>query len=70
LDTEQDIPILAPLIQREIIYRLLMGEQAPQLRQIAAAGSQSQKFARAIQWIKSCFSEPLRNITSLRQQVV
>ena len=30
-----DIPILAPVIQREIIYRLLVGEQGERLRQIS-----------------------------------
>ena len=33
LDEEQDIPILAPVIQREIIYRLLTGDQGARLRQ-------------------------------------
>jgi len=60
LDTEQDIPILAPIIQREIIYRLLVGDQGSRLRQIAAAGSQSQQIARAIEWLKGNFTQPLR----------
>ena len=60
LDSEEDIPILAPVIQREIIYRLLTGDQGARLRQIAAAGSQSQQIARAIEWLKGNFSEPLR----------
>jgi AraC-like DNA-binding protein len=60
LDNEQDIPILAPVIQREIIYRLLVGDQGSRLRQIAAAGSQSQQIAHAIEWIKGNFSQPLR----------
>jgi len=60
LDAEQDIPILAPLIQREIVYRLLTGDQGARLRQIAAAGSQSQQIARAIEWLKGNFAEPLR----------
>ncbi len=60
LDVEADVPILAPLIQREILFRLLMGELGPRLRQIAAAGSQSQQIARAIQWLKGNFSAPLR----------
>ena len=34
LAAPQDIPILAPLIQREILYRLLVGEQGARLRQI------------------------------------
>ncbi len=60
LDNQQDIPILAPLIQREIIYRLLVGELGPRLRQTAAAGSQSQQIATAIRWLKSNYMEPLR----------
>lgn len=60
LDAEEDIPILAPVIQREIIYRLLVGEQGERLRQIAAAGSQSQQIARAIEWLKNNFSQPMR----------
>ena len=60
LDSPGDIPVLAPLIQREILYRLLMGEQGPRLRQIGAAGSQSHQIARAIDWLKGNFTRPLR----------
>ncbi|AJE04842.1 AraC family transcriptional regulator [Geobacter pickeringii] len=60
LDDEQDIPILAPIIQREIIYRLLVGDQGGRLREIAATGSQSHQIARAIEWLKGNFSQPLR----------
>lgn len=59
LADQQDIPILAPIIQREIIYRLLVGDQGERLRQIATAGSQSNQIARAIDWLKSNYSEPL-----------
>jgi AraC-like DNA-binding protein len=59
LAEQQDIPILAPIIQREIIYRLLVGDQGERLRQIASAGSQSHQIARAIDWLKSNFSQPL-----------
>jgi len=60
LDAEQDIPILGPVIQKEIIYRLLVGDQGARLRQIAAAGSQSHQIARAIEWLKGNFNQPLR----------
>jgi AraC-like DNA-binding protein len=56
----QDIPILAPLIQREISYRLLVGDQGVRLRQMASAGSQSHQIARAIDWLKGNFTLPLR----------
>ncbi len=60
LAEQQDIPILAPIIQREIIYRLLVGDQGERLRQIASAGSQSHQIARAIDWLKGNYSQPLR----------
>ena len=60
LDNPEDIPILAPNIQREIIYRLLTGDQGARLRQMATAGSQSQQIALAIEWLKQNFMEPLR----------
>jgi AraC-like DNA-binding protein len=60
LDEPEDIPVLAPLIQREILYRLLVGDQGLRLRQIGAAGSQSQQIARAIDWLKGNFKRPLR----------
>jgi AraC-like DNA-binding protein len=59
LAEEKDIPILAPVIQREIIYRLLVGDQGVRLRQIASAGSQSHQIARAIDWLKGNFARPL-----------
>lgn len=60
LDEPQNIPILSPLIKREIFFRMLHGEQGPRLRQIAAAGSHSQQIARAIDWLKNNYSSPLR----------
>ncbi|MBJ6802293.1 AraC family transcriptional regulator [Geomonas propionica] len=60
IDEEKDVAILAPMIQREIIYRLLVGDQGARLRQIASAGSQSQQIARAIDWLKGNFANPLR----------
>ena len=64
----KDIPILAPIIQREIFYRLLTGDQGARLRQIASSGSQSQQIARAIDWLKDNFTRPLR-IDDLATQV-
>lgn len=56
----KDVPILAPIIQREILYRLLVGDQGARLRKMASAGSQSQQIARAIEWLKGNFARPLR----------
>jgi len=60
LDEPQDIPILAPNIQREIFYRLLVGDQGVRLRQIASTGSQSQQIARVIELLKNNYTEQLR----------
>jgi len=54
------IPVLAPAILKEVHYRLLTGEQGMQLRQIAAAGSQSRQVAKAVQWLQEHFQEELR----------
>jgi transcriptional regulator GlxA family with amidase domain len=68
LAEQQDIPILAPIIQREIMYRLLVSDQGARLRQNASAGSQSQQIARAIDWLKGNFTRPL-HIDDLAAQV-
>lgn len=60
LDEEQSIPILAPLISREIFYRLLAGEQGIRLRQLAMMGTQSQQISSAVAWLKANFTKPLR----------
>lgn len=60
LDQPDDIPALAPLIRREIHYRLLTGEAGARLRQMATVGSQSHQVARAIHSLNARFHEPLR----------
>jgi AraC-like DNA-binding protein len=60
LDTPQDIPFLAPMIIREIYYRLLTDEQAEAVRQVATSGSNMQRIADVIKQIKTEFTQPLR----------
>lgn len=60
LDTPQDIPVLAPLLEREILYRLLQGPQGHVLRQIGLADSRHSQIRRAIAWIRAHYNEPLR----------
>lgn len=60
LEQPRDIPVLAPLITHEILYRLLIGEQEGRLRRMAAANSDMQRIAGAIQWLKQHFTEPIR----------
>jgi AraC-like DNA-binding protein len=55
LDHPRDIPVLAPLIVKEISYRLLTGEVGHRLRQIVSARSYGHQIAKAIEWLKDNF---------------
>lgn len=55
-----DIAMLAPLYEREILYRLLAGPQSARLRQIAMGESRLHQVNRAIGWIKENFAQPFR----------
>ena len=68
LGEEEDIPILAPVIVREITYRLLIGDQGERLRQIASVFSQGHQIARVIDWLKVNYTESIR-IEDLAKQV-
>ena len=59
-DAPQDIPVLAPLREREILYRLLQGPQGGLLRQIAREDSQLSRVRRAIHWIQAHFDQAMR----------
>ncbi|BAY79796.1 AraC family transcriptional regulator (plasmid) [Nostoc linckia NIES-25] len=60
LETPEDIAILAPLVVREILYRLLSGEQSARLRQIALADKRLQGISKAINWLKWNYEKPFR----------
>ncbi len=60
LDTPAEAPFLAPLITREVVYRLLMGEQGDRLRYLAALGGYTPYIARAIERLHKDFDQPLR----------
>ncbi|WP_429513038.1 AraC family transcriptional regulator [Pseudomonas sp. BT76 TE3572] len=60
LDEPESIPVLAPLIQREIHYRLLQSDQASRLRQITSVDGQGYRIAKAIDWLKLNYTSALR----------
>lgn len=68
LETPRDIPILAPMIKREIVYRLLMNGQGVLLRQMALQDSQMNRIARAVRWLREHYAQPLR-VEALAQEV-
>lgn len=60
LDEPEDIPVMAPLIRKEIIYRIIHSDCGERLRQMAVVGSQSHKINVAIKWLRENFNRPLR----------
>jgi AraC-like DNA-binding protein len=68
LDTPKDIAMLAPLVRREILYRLLRSRQGHRLYEIAIANSQSHRVSQAIKWLNGHFEQPLR-IDDLAREV-
>jgi AraC-like DNA-binding protein len=56
----EEARFLRPLITREIVYRLLMGEQGGRLRQIAVLGGHTHRIARALERLRKDFDRPLR----------
>lgn len=60
LDGPHLLPCLAPLIQQEIIFRLLTGRHGSHLRKLVAAESPSQQIARVVAWMKQNFTETIR----------
>ena len=59
LDAPAEALVLLPLITREIIYRLLMGEQGARLRHLAILGGYTPDIARAVGRLRQDFDQPL-----------
>lgn len=60
LDHPADVPVLAPLIEREILWRLLSGPHGNMIREIGLPDSNLTHINRAAQWIRDNYAEPLR----------
>ena len=60
LESPADIPALAPLAEREVLYRLLRESQGKRIAQMATAQGHSPRIAKAIGWLRAHFTEPLR----------
>ncbi|WP_334656788.1 AraC family transcriptional regulator [Sphingomonas panaciterrae] len=60
LDQPEAAPVLAPLVEREILFRLLAGPHRAVLRHLAAADSHLHQVSRAIAYIRAGFRGPLR----------
>ena len=60
LDTPDEIQILSPLIIREIVYRLLRGEQGARLSHLLASGAETRRISEAIRHMRMNFDQSLR----------
>lgn len=53
LDEPETIPTLAPLVQREILFRLLLTEPGAKIRHLAIAGDHTHRINRVVGWMKN-----------------
>jgi AraC-like DNA-binding protein len=60
LDHPSDAPVLGPLIEREILWRLLTGPHGGLVRRLGLADSGAAHVGRAIRWIRDNYAEPMR----------
>jgi AraC-like DNA-binding protein len=60
LDEPRDLTVLAPLVKREILWRLVTGEQGAAVRQLGLADSGLSHVARAVRWIRDHFTQQFR----------
>ena len=68
LDCPAEAQVLMPLITREIVYRLLVGDQGGRLRHLAVLSGYTPHIARAVERLRQNFDQPLR-IEQIAQEV-
>jgi AraC-like DNA-binding protein len=59
LDQPDDVRILRPLLEREILWRLLSGPHGPMLREVGMVDSRASRIGRAIRWLQQHYAEPV-----------
>ncbi|MCI0708528.1 MAG: AraC family transcriptional regulator [Chloroflexi bacterium] len=60
LDSPDEARMLMPLIKREIIYRLLMGDQGGRLCHMTVSGGYTSNIARAVERLRQDFDQSIR----------
>ncbi|HEX4249716.1 MAG TPA: AraC family transcriptional regulator [Pseudonocardia sp.] len=60
LDRPADLPVLGPAIEREIVWRLITGEQGAMVRQLGTADSRLAQIGRAVRWIRENYADLFR----------
>jgi hypothetical protein len=61
MKSPHDIAALAPVYEREILYRVLVGSQGWYLRQLALTESAFSKIASTVQWLRAKLHAPDRD---------
>ncbi len=60
LQSSSEAGVLLPLIKREIVFRLLTGEQGSRLRHLPLQGGHSDRIAQAVKRLRKEYDRPLR----------
>ncbi|GAB3600516.1 AraC family transcriptional regulator [Microbacterium tumbae] len=60
LDHPRDIPVLAPLIEREILWLIMSGERGATVRQLGLADSSLNRVRHVVRWMRERYAEPVR----------
>lgn len=60
IDRPHEAAVLAPMIEREILFRALQGPQGGILRDVARPDTRMAQISRATQWIREHYTEPFR----------
>jgi AraC-like DNA-binding protein len=60
LDRPRDRKALAPMYKREVLWRLMTGEQGDVVRQLGVADSSLTHVRRAVRWIRENYTRPFR----------
>jgi AraC-like DNA-binding protein len=60
LENPKDIPVLAPLFTKEILYRILQGQHGVALQQIAIEGSHTDRISDVIEHIMNHYDKSFR----------
>lgn len=60
LERPQDVAVMAPMIRREILWRLLAGEHGAMVRQIGAEDGRLGRVRRVIQSLRQDYAKPIK----------
>ena len=60
LDDPRDIPVLAPMIEREILWLIMSGDQGATVRQLGLADSSLSRVRHVVRWMRERYAEPVR----------